>query len=53
MLMVLAHDVEINAGPDKSTRTDDNDLKVLYLNATSVKSFITIRKCAKAPYFEN
>lgn len=42
LLILLANDVEINPGPVKSTRTDNNDLKVLYLNARSVKSFITI-----------
>ena len=42
MLLLLANDVEINPGPVKSTRTDNNDMKVLYLNTRSVKSFITI-----------
>ena len=42
MLILLANDVEINPGPVKSTRTDNNDMKVLYLNTRSVKSFITI-----------
>ena len=42
MLILLANDVEINPGPVKSTRTDNNNLKVLYLNTRSVKSFITI-----------
>ena len=31
MLILLANDVEINPGPVKSTRTDNNNLKVLYL----------------------
>ena len=42
MLILLANDVEINPGPVKSTRTDNNDLKVLYLNTRNIKSFITI-----------
>jgi len=42
MPILLANDVEINPHPAKSTRTDNNDMKVLYLNARSVKSFITI-----------
>ncbi len=40
MLILLANDVETNPGPVKTTRTDNNNLKVLYLNARSVKSFI-------------
>ncbi len=40
MLILLANDVETNPGPLKTTRTDNNNLKVLYLNARSVKSFI-------------
>ncbi len=42
MLILLANDVETNPGPVKTTRTDNNNLKVLYLNARSVKSFIAI-----------
>ena len=42
MLILLANDVEINPGPAKSTTTYNSDMKVLYLNARSVKSFITI-----------
>ena len=41
MLILLANDVEINPGPVKITKTDYNNLKVLYLNARSViKSYV-------------
>ncbi|XP_028413970.1 uncharacterized protein LOC114536830 [Dendronephthya gigantea] len=41
MLILLANDVEINPGPIEITRTFNN-LKVLYLNARSIKSFVTV-----------
>ena len=59
MLILLANDVEINPGPVEITKTDYNNLKVLYLNVRSVKSYmsqVTIilnRKIAKSLYFKN
>ena len=45
MLVLLANDVQLNPGPShpipaKPCKTNPNDLKVLYLNARSLKSFV-------------
>ena len=50
--ILLAGDIATNPDPAKSRRIDNNSLEVLYLNARSVKSFvstdnITARKVCK------
>ena len=45
MLVLLANDVQLNPGPSnpitaKPCKTNPSDLKVLYLNARSLKSFV-------------
>ena len=45
MLVLLANDLQLNPGPShpipaKPCKTNPNDLKVLYLNAQSSKSFV-------------
>jgi hypothetical protein len=39
--ILLAGDIATNPGPVQSRRTDNNCLEVLYLNARSVKSFVS------------